>query len=335
MSKKTVVRIHFMDGAVKGFGIEEETTISQFKQIIVEKLELKDHKTFGIFEKKGSIEQILKPDLRVIDVMKVWAQEEGQAQSAPQTFVSNISSSSLPSLKEVSKDLKGGPSFVFRKIVFFRNESFTDPMARNLTFIQLLHDIVESIMPCSVDDAVQLAGIQFQVIYGDHKGDTHAAGFIEDKIKEYIPKNLLKDKKNKEWEALILKSHQKYSGKSTAEAEMEYINFLKKSSFYGTDYFSCKNTTNKRFPDKLLLGVNSEGIIFMKKDQEVILTCPWVDLVSWAGSPEKHTISLEILTREGTPVKHIFETKQVFSISNLIGSYVDVVLNQTFEDIFH
>lgn len=41
-------------------------------------------------------------------------------------------------------------------------------------------------------------------MYGDHKND-HSAGFLEEKLAEFIPKYALKDKKSKEWENAIFK----------------------------------------------------------------------------------------------------------------------------------
>ena len=49
---KTVVRIHFLDDSVRAFAIEENTTASELKQIIVERIELKEESCFALFERK-------------------------------------------------------------------------------------------------------------------------------------------------------------------------------------------------------------------------------------------------------------------------------------------
>jgi len=41
-----------------------------------------------------------------------------------------------------------------------------------------LASVIDSELPCSIDDAVKLAGLQCQVTYGDHKNATHVVGFL-------------------------------------------------------------------------------------------------------------------------------------------------------------
>ena len=46
------MRVHFMDESSRAFAVDEGTTSEQLKQIIKEKLELKEDSCFSIFEKK-------------------------------------------------------------------------------------------------------------------------------------------------------------------------------------------------------------------------------------------------------------------------------------------
>jgi len=290
-------------------------------------------------KKKGPFERLLDPNQKIVEILQIWSNEESSSPvGGGLVNLPNSGSSvslSLPNLLNPEKPpvKREPPCFIFRKTCFFRNESLDDPVARNLTYIQVLHYIVESIYPCSIDEAVTLAGIQFHVIYGDHKDETHSAGFIEDKIKEYIPKNLLKEKKPKEWEALILKAHQKY--RTTSDSELAYINYVKQVSYYGTEYFICKNTLNKKLPERVILGINAEGIQLMKKEQEIVFTSPWADLVSWIGT-DRNLFYFEIIGRDQHPnTKYTFETTQGKTISQLTGLYVDAALTQTFKELFH
>lgn len=320
--KKEVARIHFMDGSVRSFGIDEEITSLQLKEIISDKLELKDNQTFGIFEKKSNFQRPVRNEEKILAIIQSWTEDETNA-------LTTVSSNN----ENRNSTRPEAPIFVFRKSVFFRNETFNDPTARNLTYIQLLYYIVESIYPCSIEDSIKLAGIQFQAIYGDHKADTHQAGFIEDKIKEYIPRNLLQKKKNKEWESLILQAHQKYKGQDTSTAEATYINYVRQITFYGTEFFLCKNTQTKKLPDKVILGVNEEGLVLLKKDNELIFTCPWTDLTSWNGANAKQ-ISFDIVNRDQVS-KYILDYPDPKLISQLITYYVDYALNQTFKTLFN
>lgn len=53
--------------------------------------------------------------------------------------------------------------------------------------VQALYSVIESEYPCTVEDAVRLAGLQFQIVYGDHKLGTHVPGFLAYVIRLYLP----------------------------------------------------------------------------------------------------------------------------------------------------
>jgi hypothetical protein len=44
--------------------------------------------------------------------------------------------------------------------------------------IQALSSVIDSELPCSIEDAVKLAALQCQITYGDHKATTHVVGFL-------------------------------------------------------------------------------------------------------------------------------------------------------------
>ena len=87
-------------------------------------------------------------------------------------------------------------------------------------------------------------------------------------LKNFVPKDLLPNKKTSEWETLILKAHSQNIGKSADEAMTEYLNIVKEWPFYGTTFFPpCKTINIKKLPAKVLIGVNADGILVLKKDK--------------------------------------------------------------------
>jgi len=69
---KRVVRVHFMDESFKAFGIDSNATAEQLRQIVVERIGLKEDSCFALFEKKDDWERCLEYDERPGDLMKQW-----------------------------------------------------------------------------------------------------------------------------------------------------------------------------------------------------------------------------------------------------------------------
>ncbi len=88
-----------------------------------------------------------------------------------------------------------------------------------------------------------------------------------------MPQPLWQLKKPVEWETIILKEHIKSKGKSADDAKLEYLNIVKTWSFYGTTFFPpCKSVGNKNLPNKVIIGVNYEGIRLYKTKNRVCVS---------------------------------------------------------------
>jgi hypothetical protein len=256
MSVTKVVRVYFLDDSSRAFAIEENTTAEQLKAKIVERQGLKEDSYFSIFEKKDGWERCLEPNEKICELMALW----------------NNPSKSLTNDNNAKESLSEAQcAFIFKKKIFLRDDSqeMSDPIAKHYIYIQALHSVIESEYPCSVEDAVRLAGLQFQIVYGDHKLGTHVVGFLTQNLKQFVPKDLFSLKKPNEWESLIIKSHTSNTGKSAEEAKTEYLDIVKQWPFYGTTFYPpCKVIgNNKKLPNKVIIGVNAEGILLLKKDK--------------------------------------------------------------------
>lgn len=136
-----------------------------------------------------------------------------------------------------------------------------------------------------------MAGLQVQIVYGDHKAVSHTVGFLtywilfffkkncryllfffskltSQNLKQFVPKDLFPQKRPNEWEASIFRAHAMNLGKSSEEAKTEYLEIVKQWPFYGTTFFPpCKSIGNRKLPQKVIIGVNAEGILLLKKDK--------------------------------------------------------------------
>jgi hypothetical protein len=137
-------------------------------------------------------------------------------------------------------------------------------------------------------------------------------------LKNFVPQPLWQLKKPVEWETIILKEHIKSKGKSGDDAKLEYLNIVKTWSFYGTTFFpACKSVSNKNLPNKVIIGVNYEGIrLYKTKNRELISEHLFTEICSWASSSSTFAFEFGNQT-ESTKVS--FETKQVTHSSSSPG----------------
>jgi len=300
MSKK-VVRVHFMDDSKKAFAIDSNASSDTLRQTVIDKLEIKEDSTFWLFEKKDDWERCLDGDEKPIELMKAWDAEK----------------------KKEDEECR----FIFKKKIFLKDDEkeLEDPVARDYVYKQALANIINSDYPVNVEDCLRLAGLQMQVVYGDHNSSTHVPGFLSANLKKFVPVNLFGSKKSSEWESIILKEHQNHRGKKQEEAKLEYINLVKQNPYYGTTFYPpCKSAGNKSIPSKVIIGVNYEGIrLFKVKNKELVSEHLFTEICSWASS--SGTFAFEF-GNQNESQKYTFETKQGAIIAATIQTYIDILV---------
>ena len=303
MSKKTeVVRVHFMDNSCKAFAVDPSTTADDFRSIIIKRLDLSIDDCFALFEKKNNWERCLDGDERPVELMKHW-----------------------------DSDSKKGDKcmFIFKKKIFLKDDEreMEDPVAKDLVYIQAVHDVIEGLYDVSVEDAAALAGLQVQVVFGDHNPTTHISGFLTNNkdIENFVPRNLYASKKAGEWEALILKEHAKHRGVSQEDAKTLYLNVCKSFPLWGTTFYPpCKSNGNRNLPSKVIIGVNFEGIRLLKpKTKEIISEHLYTEICSWASS--SGTFGFEFGNQSDSQ-KYTFDTRYGAIIAATVQTYIDILV---------
>ncbi len=249
------------------------TTAEEFRLSIIKRLDLMAGDTFAVFEKRDDFERCLDKDEKPADLMKEWELDK--------------------------KNQKNPPCFLFKKKIFLKDDEreMQDPIAKDLVYIQAVHDVVSSVYNVTQEEALKLAGLQVQVVYGDHNPATHVQGFLTNNkdIANFVPGELFPQRKPAAWEEAILKvfcfvifvvffffffrlflffrsffplifsfqEHAKHRGVHPDEARSLYLNICKAFPLYGMTLFPpCKSTNNKNLPSRVIIGVNFEGFPF-------------------------------------------------------------------------
>eukprot|EP01101_Sappina_pedata_P013173 TRINITY_DN9454_c0_g1_i1.p1 TRINITY_DN9454_c0_g1~~TRINITY_DN9454_c0_g1_i1.p1 ORF type:complete len:362 (-),score=112.57 TRINITY_DN9454_c0_g1_i1:124-1095(-) len=293
-----MARVNFLDGSSKAFRIEPTQTVQQLRDQVVKKIELQEDSRFALFEKKNEWERSLEPEEKAHELIESWA---------------------------------GNSScyFLFKKKIFLRDEEkeMKDPISKDLIYKQANFDIISSDYVCTVEQAIQLAGLQMQIAYGDCVAQTHTNGFLttNDSLKNFVPKTLFPQRKAHEWESVILKQHSLNKGMSQDDAKKEYLDIVRSLRFYGTTFFPpCKTANIRALPNKVVIGVNCEGIhLFRSKNREFVSSHLFTEICSWSSSSTWFAFEFG---NQNDSLKYQFETKQGAIIASTIQTYIDILV---------
>jgi len=172
MEKKKVTRVNFIDGSSKAFALDVSATAQQLREIVVERIGLKEDSCFALFEKKFDWERCVEPEERPADLVDSW-------KDSPHCF------------------------FLFKKKIFLKDEDkeMEDPVAKDFIYKQAIYNINSSDYLCLPEQTIQLAGLQMQVVYGDFNPQIHVTGFLttNDSLKNFVPKLMFPQRKAHDW----------------------------------------------------------------------------------------------------------------------------------------
>jgi hypothetical protein len=104
-----------------------------------------------------------------------------------------------------------------------------------------------------------------------------------------IPKLIYAQKKPSDWEQLLNRYHQQHLAKFKAltveQAMREYLTIVQQWTFYGTQFFHVSKSSDSKKPmSKVVLGVNEDGIVVLRKEGERVYLYPWSQLKNWSAS---------------------------------------------------
>jgi len=304
-----LVRVYLMDDSFRGFPVTNDTTIKSLKATLVERLGINFHDSFAILEKKDDWERMCKPNEKVVDIIAHWEKVAA---------------------KESYKQARN--ALIFKKYKYLAgldDQELLDIATKNAVYNQAVWNVLESDYPCTAEEAVVLAGLEAHIVYGDYKASVHSSNFLIKNLKQFVPKDLLANKKPAEWEILIFKQHAAHVGKPVEKAKSEYLAIVRLWPLYGTTFFPlCRTFVSNSKKGKMRLGINSKSIILVKKKEKAkeqsSTTLMFTELSGWTVLPNQNfqiTVQVDAQT-------YTFETAQGQTISSLMMLYVDVLLQE-------
>ncbi|XP_012495870.1 PREDICTED: tyrosine-protein phosphatase non-receptor type 21 [Propithecus coquereli] len=159
-------------------------------------------------------------------------------------------------------------------------------------YLQLKKDILEGNIPCTLEQAIQLAGLAVQADFGDF--DQYES---QDFLQKFalFPVGWLQDEKVlEEATQKVALLHQKYRGLTAPDAEMLYMQEIERMDGYGEESYPAKDSQGS----DISIGACLEGIFVKHKNGRPPVVFRWHDIANM--SHNKSFFALELANKEET-----------------------------------
>uniref|UniRef100_A0A5F8GAT8 protein-tyrosine-phosphatase n=1 Tax=Monodelphis domestica TaxID=13616 RepID=A0A5F8GAT8_MONDO len=159
-------------------------------------------------------------------------------------------------------------------------------------YLQLKKDILEGNIPCTLEQAIQLAGLAVQADFGDF--DQYES---QDFLQRFalFPVGWLQDEKVlEEATQKVALLHQKYRGLTPPDAEMLYMQEVERMDGYGEESYPAKDSQGS----DICIGACLDGIFVKHKNGRPPVIFRWHDIANM--SHNKSFFALELTNKEET-----------------------------------
>ncbi|XP_051052389.1 tyrosine-protein phosphatase non-receptor type 21 [Phodopus roborovskii] len=159
-------------------------------------------------------------------------------------------------------------------------------------YLQLKKDILEGNLPCTLEQAIQLAGLAVQADFGDF--DQYES---QDFLQKFavLPVGWLQDESVlEEATQKVSLLHQRYRGLTAPEAEMLYMQEVERMDGYGEESYPAKDSQGS----DISIGACLDGIFVKHKNGRPPVVFRWHDIANM--SHNKSFFALELANKEET-----------------------------------
>nr|XP_020481102.1 LOW QUALITY PROTEIN: protein 4.1-like [Monopterus albus] len=157
----------------------------------------------------------------------------------------------LDPAKEMKKQVRGVPWNLSFNVKFYPPNpvQLFEDITRYFLCLQLRQDIISGRLPCSFATHTVLGSYTVQSELGDYDPDECGSNYISNLC--FAPNQ------SKEMEEKIMELHKTHRGMTPAEAEMHFLENVKKLSMYGVDLHHAKDSEGVA----IMLGVCNSGLL--------------------------------------------------------------------------
>ncbi|KAL6477602.1 hypothetical protein MHYP_G00134370 [Metynnis hypsauchen] len=256
-----VTRIQLLNGEFVEFTLSVESTGQECLDAVAQRLELREITYFSLWYFNKQNQQ------RWIDLEK-------------------------PLKKQLDK--YGQEPTVYFGVVFYvpTVSQLQQEITRYQYYLQLKKDVLEGRIPCSIEQAVRLAGLAVQADFGDftrYDSQEFLQKFVLFPIEWIQDERVVEEATQK-----VALLYQSYRGLPVPEAEMLYMQEVEKMEGYGQESFHAKDSQGA----DIIIGSCLDGIFVKHKTGRPPLLFRWNDINNMTHN--KSFFALELANKEDT-----------------------------------
>uniref|UniRef100_A0A8C4XR98 Tyrosine-protein phosphatase non-receptor type n=1 Tax=Falco tinnunculus TaxID=100819 RepID=A0A8C4XR98_FALTI len=159
-------------------------------------------------------------------------------------------------------------------------------------YLQLKKDILEGNIPCTLEQAIHLAGLAVQADFGDY--DQYESQEFLQRFALFPVGWLQEEKILEEAMQKVALLHQKYRGLTPPDAEMLYMQEVERMEGYGEETYPAKDSQGS----DIFIGACLDGIFVKHKNGRPPVVFRWHDIANM--SHNKSFFALELANKEET-----------------------------------
>ncbi|GLG96071.1 Myosin-VIIa [Gryllus bimaculatus] len=183
-------------------------------------------------------------------------------------------------------------------------------------FHQELPKYLRGYHKCSRQDVVRLGAFLYRVQFDTSKEELKE---IPSMLGGLIPVNHIRAQKPNDWMKAISAAYQQDSGMSVEDAKINFLKHVYRWPTFGSAFFEVKQSTERSYPEYVILAINKHGIsVIHPGSKDILAQHPYTHISNWSSGNTYFTVSVGNLVRG---VKLLCETTQGYKMDDLLTSY--------------
>ncbi|KAM5165557.1 unconventional myosin-VIIb [Mantella aurantiaca] len=174
---------------------------------------------------------------------------------------------------------------------------------------------------CSVEEAVNLAGLIYKVQYNNDRTQLTNVNKIQ---RDLVPEYLLRLGSPEEWKRNIIAAYNKHEKRTVDEAKVAFLKHICRWPTYGSAFFEVKQCSDPSYPEIVLVAINRLGIsLYHPKTKELLVNHPLNKISRWNSGNTYFQMTTGSLVRDN---KILCETSLGYKMDDLLTSYINYFL---------
>ncbi|KAG8580734.1 hypothetical protein GDO81_007401 [Engystomops pustulosus] len=240
MSTKIYHKVYFPNETEEAFEVGTNTKVREVCQNIANKLQLTSWDGFSIFLKIGDKVISLNEQDYFYDALR-----------------------QLNDYIRKSRPTAGAPYFASFQLYFMRKLWVSVQPGKDVKADTIFHyhqelpKYMRGYHRCTVEDAVNLAGLIYKIQYNN---DRSQLVNLNKTLRDFVPEYLLRMSTQEEWKKYIIAAYNKHEKKTVEEAKIAFLKHISRWPTFGSAFFEVKQSSDPSLPDIVLIAINKHGV---------------------------------------------------------------------------